>query len=342
MIRTLLASRFQPCPAIRVTRSRRQATRRKGFSLLEVLLTMSMAVVLMGLVNWAFTFYTRDMNSSNFDIQQTQVAAALLQMIENDLRATLHPEPIDMSALEEALSSVGGQGGGGAAGAETGDPGDLSAAGIDDLEEIEETPEEVTTGVAVLQTPGLIGDQYQLQIDASRLPRLEEYNALLDADTTNLNDVPSDLKTIAYYVQAPETAGGVTDPLDALNTNGEQSLSGGLVRRSLDRSITKYAAENGNLSSLNQTGELLGPEVVGIEFQYWDGVTWQIEWSSDELEELPLAVRIDLQMKNPNAEEAGLAETDQNAIRTFTHIVRLQMARPIEEDEEILDEEVVQ
>ena len=310
---------------------------RRGFSLLEVLLTMMMAVVLMGLINWAFDFYTRDMNSSNAEIKQTQVAAAVLQMIENDLRATLHPEEVDMSALEEAFESIAGnsgQNGGGNTGA---GQANLSAAGItstDPALEEETEPVDLTAGVAVLQTPGLIGNQTQIQIDVSRLPRLEEYMPMMDAENTDLDDVPSDIKTVAYFVQA-QGAGGVQDPLNSLDPESmSEATNGGLVRRSLDRSVTKFAVENGNLAQLNQTGELLAPEVSAIEFQYWDGITWMLEWNSDELEELPLAIRVDVHMVNPNAPESGVSSIDAAATRIFSHIIRLQMAKPIEEEEE--------
>ena len=106
------------------------------------------------------------------------------------------------------------------------------------------------------------------------------------------------------------------------------------MRRSLDRAATAYAAELGNLAALTQTGDLLAPEVLGIEFRYWDGITWELEWSSDEYEELPLAVQVQITMSNPIAISAGLSADDPNAVRVFTHVVRLPMAKPIEEESE--------
>lgn len=103
----------------------------RAFTLLEVLLTLAMSVVLMGLVGTAFQFYAVDMNVRNMDIQQTQLAASVMQMIEDDLRATLHSEPADMSGLEELLSSsLGGAEEGGQSGGSSSEE-DLSAAGID-------------------------------------------------------------------------------------------------------------------------------------------------------------------------------------------------------------------
>lgn len=321
-----------------------------GFTLLEVLLTLSLAVVLMGLVGGALRFYAVDMNIRDMDIRQTQLAAAVMQMIEDDLRATLHSEPVDTSGLEALLASTaanvsgGGEAAGGAAPAEDVD---LSAAGIDSGEEEEDdtmdeepaSTADVSTGAALLETPGLIGNQYAIQLDLSRLPRLEEYISVIDGTSANIDDVPSDLKTVAYFVQ-PAGAGGVNDPLDQINSqaasNPNALAGGGLVRRSLDRSATAFAVTNGGAATLNQTGELLAPEITGIEFAYWDGTTWLQEWSSDEYGELPMAVQVRLYMNDPETAITGEI-TDSSMTRTFMHVVRLPLARPIEEETESED-----
>ena len=313
----------------------------RAFTLLEVLLTLAMSVVLMGLIGTAFQFYAVDMNVRNMDIQQTQMAAAVMQMVEDDLRATLHSEPADMSGLEELLSSsLGGEEEGDKSGG--GEEEDLSAAGIsmeeDIVEEMDAVPLNLTSGVAVLQTPGLIGNQYQIQLDLSRLPRLEEYVQMMDQTTATLQDVPSDLKTVAYYVQSDDSTAGVLDSLAELDPDATDLTSGGLVRRSLDRAATLEAATMGNISTLNQTGDLLAPEVKAIEFSYWDGLTWQLEWSSDEFGELPLAVQVTIYMVDPalaaTEDEDTLSSLGPESMRSFTHIVRLPMAVPIETAEE--------
>lgn len=316
----------------------------RAFTLLEVLLTLAMSVVLMGLVGTAFQFYAVDMNVRNMDIQQTQLAASVMQMIEDDLRATLHSEPADMSGLEELLSSsLGGAEEGGQSGGSSSEE-DLSAAGIsmeveeEPLDAIETTSLDLTSGVAVLQTPGLVGNQYQIQLDLSRLPRLEEYVQMMDDTTADLQDVPSDLKTVAYYVQSDEATGGVLDSLAELDPDSSESMSGGLVRRSLDRAATVEAATMGNISTLNQTGDLLAPEIKSIEFSYWDGLTWQLEWSSDEFGELPLAVQVRIYMVDPVLAATENVNTisalGPDSMRVFSHIVRLPMAVPIETEEE--------
>lgn len=296
---------------------------RQAFTLLELILTLAMSVVLMTLIGGAIQFYGRDMNLRDMDVRQTQLAASLLQMIEDDLRGTVFGEPADMAALESLLvESTGGQAQGDA---------DLSAAGIDSQED-EMLPIDASTDLAtstsVLASPGLIGGQTSIQVDLSRLPRLEEYEAMMDVTIGNLEDVPSDLKTVAYFVQDAGTIGGVQDQLESVgDSNQIGTVSRGLVRRSLDRSATVYAATNSGMTTLGQSGDLLAPEVTYISFQYYDGISWLTYWNSDDEGQLPYAVKVKLTMADDSSIEDG-------ATRVFSHIVRLPLARTAEESTE--------
>ena len=321
----------------------KSSNQRLAFTLLELVLALSMSVVLMVLIGGALQFYARDMNVRDMDIRQTLLAASIMQMIEDDLRATLHPQPVDTAALEELLAATSGAESDDAAEAVAGQ--DLSPVGIDSIVEDEtltsELPVEMdlSSGVSILTTPGLVGNQNQIQIDVSRLPRLEEYVALMDQNTADIDDIPSDIKTVAYFIQAAEVIGGVQDSLsDAGVELGLEATTngGGLIRRSLDRAATVEAANTGSLSLLNQTGDILAPEVVAMEFAYWDGITWQLEWSSDQYEELPLAIQVTLALRSDNAAapESGMATVSTNPPRIFTHIVRLPLAKPIEQTAE--------
>lgn len=320
-------------------RGRRVTT---AFTLLEVLLTLSMSVVLMMLVGGAMRFYAHDMNIRDLDIRQTLLATAVMQMIEDDLRATLHTEPMDMSGLESLLASAAGSGADTAPverDTEGTSPADRASSDATTSEA--STAETLTvdsdSGAVMLQAPGLIGNQFQIQVDISRLPRLEEYVAMFDGSSGDIDDIPSDLKTVSYFVQPAGVIAGVRDALESLDPEASGQTSGGLVRRSLDRAVTLQAAATGGLSLLSQTGEILAPEVLAVEFQYWDGATWQLQWDSDECGELPLAVKVQLTMSDPTS-SAEIAEGGDPATRTFTHIVRLPLARPVDTSDDDLSE----
>lgn len=305
----------------------RRAPVRFAFTLLEVLLTLSMSVVLMVLIGGILQFYGRDMQVSDEQVRQVQLASAVMQMIEDDLRAATHTKPVDTQPLGELLASVGGGDGGGGGGGGS----DPAAAGPDaamGLPEDDSQVDNIALAVAVLQKPGLIGNQNQIQVDVSRLPRLEEYLVLLDGTNADLRDIPSDIKTVAYFVQAAGAVDGVQDAWDA-DAAGNVPIGGGsgLVRRSLDRAATMHASLTGGVSRLSQTGDMLAPEIVGIEFAYWDGFTWQLQWSTDVFGELPLAVRVTLTMLAPGQ---GAGPGGEPATRVFAHVVRLPLARPLQ------------
>lgn len=308
-----------------------------GFTLLELVLTLAMSVVLMVLIGGAVQFYGRDMNLRDMDVRQTQLAAALIQMIENDLRSCVFGEPTDMQPLEMLLASTSDS--------EIVDSEeDLSAAGIesDDVGFADDSSgADLLTSTTVLQSPGMIGDSTSIQIDLSRLPRLEEYQVLFDATIGNLEDIPSDLKTVSYYVQAAGMIAGVQDQLEGVTNQAISgtvstlpsggsaaggSVAGGLVRRALDRSGTVYATQTSGLTALSQSGDLLAPEVTAITFEYFDGTNWLTYWNSDEFGQLPFAVRVRISMND-------VSSVEENAVRQFSHVVQIPLARPAETDD---------
>lgn len=308
-----------------------------GFTLLEMVLSLALSLIILGMISYALNFFTIEVDRSDREIRRTMLAAALMQMIEDDLAGALHPEPLDTSALEELLSSTAGDaaalGGAAAGGDDTTDTDDASAPPDDTADDSDTlTDDTLETGdtLGTLVEPGLIGNQFQLQFDTSRLPRLEEYTNMIDDETfSTVVDVPSDMKTVTYYVQQ-SGAMAVQDKAAKLDNQSGSGANqgGGLVRRSIDRAATQFSMNNGNLTTLMQTGDVLAPEVVAIEFSYWDGLLWQIEWDSDLNGSLPLAIKVTMQMIDP------LDEDSQQTPRVFEHIVRLPMGEMAEEEEE--------
>lgn len=310
---------------------------RNGFTLIELLLTLALSVMLMALIGTALSFYANLLEVRDTEVRRVQLAQSVLNMISDDLRATLYPPEFDDSSLQSLLtSSAGGQA------EQPGAGEDLSAAGLDDMSggasedagmeadaagaAMENTDLASTT--TLTQRPGLRGNQTQIQFDVSRLPRIEEYQPLLVGDTpAEITDLPSDIKTITYYLQP--AGGGVVDPLsmDTLtNSTVGTSSNAGLVRRSLDRSVTQWAMENGGLVSLNASGDLLATEVAELRFRYWDGLMWQIAWDSDQMGGLPLAVEVTMVMMESTS-TADVNESPQ--VRSYEQIIRLPMGKPI-------------
>lgn len=322
-------------------------SRRSAFTLVELILTLALAVVLMALLGTALSFYAEKLDARDSEVRRMQLAQAILNMLSDDLRVAIYPPEFDDAALNDLLTS--------AAGGESSQPGegeDLSAAGLDDMsdsgDDLSSDPglastesvemADISSGGMATSRPGLLGNQTQIQFDVSRLPRLEEYQQQMISDTVGERmDIPSDIKTISYFLQPP--GGGVTDPLEIIGGDSALSLTdttasqlnGGLVRRSLDRAVTSFAMNQGGMTTLSSTGDLLATEVAGLEFRYWDGLMWQTYWDSDEFGCLPVAIEITLTMLEPN--NSGDTSISPEALTSqYVQIIRLPMGRPVETD----------
>lgn len=310
---------------------------RYGFTLLEVVLTLSMAVVLMSLVGAALQFYAGSMNVRDLDVRRVQLAAAVLQMVSDDLRAATYPQEFDASALENFLAGAVGGGGGDSVssaasevlGIGDGNPGTLESPGL------ESESIDLMASTMTLMRPGMIGNETEIQFDISRLPRLEQWQPILGDSPAEVADVPSDLKTVTYYVQPPGAVGGVSDPLreylpqDSDGAAATGQTPGGLVRRELDRAANKWAVETGGISRLLTTGDLLAEEVIAIEFSYFDGVNWQPFWNSDQMQALPLAVQVKLTIGEPASADGEPTAATTAEPRTFTQIIQLPAGRAV-------------
>ncbi len=278
---------------------------RRAFTLIEIVLTLSLAVVLMVLVGSTLQFYSSNMTVQDSDVRQVQLATSILQLIADDLRASVYGYTFDDSSLETFLAGAGGQAAETAGAAPTED--EAAAMGTSTTTTETETASEtvdLSTSMLALEKPGLMGNQMQMQFDVSRLPRVEQWTQVLSSTPGVMADVPSDMKTVTYYIQPPGTTGGVTDPLQTVlpqNSGLANVAAGGLVRRQLDRAATNFASTSGNISGLLLSGELIASEVVAIGFEYFDGTVWQMSWNSDSSQAMPRAVRITLTMSDPNA-----------------------------------------
>jgi prepilin-type N-terminal cleavage/methylation domain-containing protein len=280
----------------------------RGFTLLEVILSLALIVVATALIGSLMQMFARNFASRGDDIRREQLARALLSQIADDIRGVVMPQEYDPSVLEQLMGSSGGGGGGSTATATETAAAPSSATTLSSASTTTDpaatagTGDELALTVTTSLPPGLYGDQFSLIVDVSRIPKPDEYivqpAALTDAFLT---DVPGDMKTVTYYVQQPTTS-GIQDALSMFRTPNDATATypAGLVRRQLDRGVTAYAEEMGNTQRLQQTGDLLAPEVVALEFAYFDGVDWLFEWDSST-QSLPWLIEITLAMQTASA-----------------------------------------
>ena len=318
--------------------SRRQTNR--GLTLLELLLSLALTSIIMVIIAMSLDVYMRTLDRRQAIIEESQLARAILQQIANDLRSAVQVQTGD---VEEGLAGLDGIDLAGGVGDLLGGDiaGDLLGGGDTGLEDLlmEEdlaVTDDLATSMIPPAVPGLYGNQYQLQMDISRLPRVEEYQRLMNLeDNFALTDIPSDVKTITYYVQGQDMVGmeSMAEELDVVED--DIRLINGLVRRHMDRAVTQFAADNGNIDALLNQGDVIAPEVVSIEFQYWDGLLWLPEWDSEVEEGLPVAVEIRLYLKSArNNQSSSMLSAfsmgdDMDELETGTTMYRLVVRLPV-------------
>jgi len=292
------------------TYSARRTRSRSGFTLLELMLSLALTAVVTVLIGSLVQNYLINQAVGRERVRQAQLSRSILNMIAEDIRTTVRYQPFDTKGLTELLSGGGAGGGAGAGGSQpSGAGGGAASAGAAPPSGGAGDTADMDSGVAALP-PGLYGTSTSIEIDISRLPRPDEYyGQASDPVTGSLGDLATDIKTVGYYVQALRTD-GIQDPLGSLQpidgTNSTSQGAGGLVRRSVDRAITQYAYQQSQSDALMRTGQLLAPEVIAIEFQYFDGAMWQTEWDSST-QGLPRVVKITIAVqRESNAKKSPM------------------------------------
>lgn len=306
---------------------------RTGLTLLELMLALALTAVLLGLIGMAVDVHLRMLDSRQARVERSQLARAILTRIATDLRSAIQPSASasDMSSVEDLASSATSILDDSGA-----DMADLSAAASDlglDASGLTTDSTDIADSTTLPTSPGLYGNQYEMQVDISRIPRVDEFQQLTSPNPMGgIHDIPSDLKTVAYYVRQP---GSAVTP--STQTIGSDASEGGLVRRVLDRQVTLYASESGDVNSLNQYGDVLAPEVTAMELSYFDGMQWMTEWNSEEMGGLPLAVRITLSLRPEiPASSSGLESLVSSSASTpqeipdqiVSLVVRIPVAKP--------------
>jgi len=226
-------------------------------------------------------------------------------------------------------STGGGSTGGGSTGGGSSTSGDSTSDGSSDESGGTAQTENIASATTLPVVPGLYGNQYELQLDISRLPRVDEFQRMTAATpVSGLQDIPSDVKTVTYYCANANS--GTSTGVRNRRTGQYES---GLVRRVLDRAVTLYASQHANVQGLDQAAEVIAPEVASIEFQYFDGTQWLYQWDSEQQQGLPLAVKITLLLNPDPVADAdttssrftyGSAQVEPDQIYTLT--VRLPTA----------------
>ena len=269
-----------------VPRVRSRSVRRAdGYTLLELLLSLAISVLIIGMIGTAIQLYLISLTQLQSKIERKQIARGLIQMISNDLRAGVQYKAADYGDLENLvqtqalalddgiaeLLALEAQATGGA---------------LPETEPIEEDSEiePIIDEEAAAFRPALFGGERSIALDISRLPRMDQYNSIIAGDNSE-QQTPSDVKTLSYFFSNANPS----------NNDGVQFssiASGGLYRRQIDRAVASLAGDSGLVAAPDDNSDLVASEVADIRFRYFDGEDWQSAWDSEELGGFPTAIEV--------------------------------------------------
>lgn len=276
---------------------------RLGFTLLEVVLALAIASLLLFALGAGIRVQLRAMDVGRTDVEEAQVARAVLKMIADDLRGAMYFTEQDVSGATGAVSSAAGSAGASgssstsssstsgsgasSSGATAGGSSSSSSSGSGTSSDAAEI---------VRRPPGIYGDQYSIEIDVNRAPREDEYELLVQQVGENSVGIhPSEVRTVSYFItQGSGIASSITSKSITADT--------GLARGERDRASAAYLYASGVQMPSSDRAELLAPEVQALEFRYFDGESFYESWNTEERGALPLAVEVMIQVRTSDKE----------------------------------------
>jgi type II secretory pathway pseudopilin PulG len=284
---------------------------RGGFTLLEVLLAATLSSVLL-LSLWSLLgIYSELFETARAKTEQAQLARALLQQMSDDLRGAIQD-----TAVRPRLKSVQGA---------------VARDAIDDntddnIDDELEPPSPLSWSSSVRRF-GLFGSQHELRFDVLQVTQAALSRAVDDetAEDRPIVARAPELRTVHYWFEqlrdVDESA--VDEPAE---DDGETHP--GLMRREFDFE-TRRTDENGStgdtgISPVLEPGALARrqchpeddegltwvPEVVALEFRYYDGQGWRSSWNSLEQKSLPVAVEISMKVTSRERQARHARTTD--------------------------------
>jgi len=336
---------------------KRTTPSRCGYTLLELLLALSLSVAVITAIGTATQVYLFSLTRHQSQIEQRLVTRGLLNVISNDLRAGIQYKANDYSGLENLVETAQLSANQLGANNQLGDldaadleAGNITAADIEaaalaaadtpadeptheansetesDTESESDTETEpIVDEESVAFRPTLIGNSNSIALDISRMPRMDQYNS------TNGNQTQSDIKTLSYFFSssAPSNDGDG----NSIRLKGDNN--GGLYRREVDRAVAAFNQDDGLVTSPDDSSELLATEVSEIRFRYFDGEQWLNEWDTTENGGFPPAIEVVIvvapRLSNPNGRQSR--DANDNVISEYRTVVHLPAAEVIEPDE---------
>jgi prepilin-type N-terminal cleavage/methylation domain-containing protein len=194
---------------------------------------------------------------------------------------------------------------------------------------------------------GVNGSANELCVDAARLPRQEELFSGLTGYTNASSPAannsalpgtpeaaatsapPTDLKTVHYLVRPGEAIEAGSASATALDP-AAQSRVGGLVRQESPRAMYVFAQQNGGSDTSDAGQTLIAPEVVQVQFRYFDGSQISETWDMKQQKKLPVAIEVCIWLRSSGATDQPVsASYDAATLASTAHEFRQRVFLPM-------------
>lgn len=324
--------------------------RRAAYTMLELMIAVGLTSLLMIALFAALQQYFSLQLDSNEEITRQQIARSLLRQMTRDIQSVVFVKKLandetsgtSTSVSEGSSSTSSSSGSSGSSGSSSSDSGTSGGTGSSSVStgsassssgsldgnsygQSSIDPETVMT----TYTNGLVGTATDLQLFVSRPEKSLAYVA--SQDLTSTSQRTSDLMIIRYLM-AQSGGGGLASAIADKESIGTKSGPVGIAKLEGDLYGLSTAVETSEESPQLAASKLLAKEVSGLQFRYYDGLSWQESWDSNALNEMPKAIEITLTIRNQ--EDAGEAfsdnVTDPYALPETTHrmVVPIPVAEP--------------
>ena len=259
-----------------------------GFTLVEMLLATALSIVLL-LALWAtFDIFTKLFEKGQARVERAQLCRALMEQISDDLRAAIQ-DPVGGSVAEPH---------GPVPVRRFGLFGTASTLRFDVLQVTPEQANPVPVGHASAAESA--------DVSRARVPELRTvYYEFRSPGVGNVERSGDGIPTgLVRREQDFETPIGEDDELDLAGAGLASSASGGAAE-------TADGLSEAEFQDPVDASMVWVPEVVGVEFRYYDGNAWTSSWNSLQRKSLPAAVEVTLRMvdSTSHAEEAQPASS---------------------------------
>ena len=265
-----------------------RTTRRTGFTLLEVLLASTIAVLLLAALYASFDVVIAQSDIGREEVEKNDLARAVVTRITIDLVGTVGPLPPKSGGVTQAATAAA------AATGQTDPTTDPMTGGTTDPTMAETETETTDPTVTVASTggdipfgAGLVGNGSTMTLFVSRVPL-----ALVNAEAAAVGtQQPADLRRITYY----------------------RSTSG-LCRQERPWVTSDGVWNSADADRTDELGDLLAEEITDVQFQYFDGSSWVDSWDGTQMATdgktllgPPRGVKITLVIERPNTPSRRLS-----------------------------------